>query len=63
MQINQTNFYLTDKQVAARYGVHRTTVWRWVRNGQFPAPVDLSEGCKRWSDSAIAKHEQKIERN
>ncbi|MFZ7127719.1 MAG: helix-turn-helix transcriptional regulator [Desulfobacterales bacterium] len=60
MKINQTTFYLTDKQVAQRYGVHRTTIWRWVRAGSFPAPKAISEGCKRWSDNDIAAHEQRV---
>ena len=61
MEINNVEKYLTDKQVAARYNVHRTTVLRWVREGLFPKPTKLSEGCSRWSDAAIARHERKIE--
>lgn len=60
MHINETSFYLTDKQVAQRYGVHRTTVWRWVRSGSFPAPKPISDGCKRWADNDIAAHEQRM---
>lgn len=31
--------YLSDVQVAARYGVHRTTPWRWAQaDGSFPKP-------------------------
>ena len=41
--------YLADNQVAARYGVHRSTPWRWVKSDpEFPAPVTLSSGCTRW---------------
>lgn len=40
--------YLTDKQVSARFGVTRTTPWRWVQQGTFPRPVKLSPGCTRW---------------
>lgn len=41
--------YLSDTQVAARYGVHRSTPWRWVRTDlNFPAPVTLTPGCTRW---------------
>ena len=60
MQINNTAFYLTDKQVANRYGVHRTTVWRWVRTGKFPAPKSISDGCRRWADDDIAAHEKRV---
>jgi len=42
--------FLTDKQVASRYGVTRTSVWRWLKTLEdFPAPVKLSEGCARWT--------------
>lgn len=41
--------YLSDQQVAARYGVHRSTPWRWVKaDSSFPEPVTLTPGCTRW---------------
>lgn len=43
-----TQIYLTDRQVAARYGVARQTPWRWVEHGDFPRPVRLSTACTRW---------------
>ena len=40
--------YLSDTQVAARYGVHRTTPWRWAKTElSFPKPFVLSPGCTR----------------
>lgn len=46
--------YLSDTQLAARYGVHRSTIWRWVKNDPaFPQPVQLSIGCTRWKNSDI----------
>lgn len=46
--------YLSDLQVAARYGVHRSTPWRWAKSEQgFPAPVTLSPGCTRWPLSTL----------
>lgn len=57
MQINETQCFLSDKQLAIRYGVHRTTIWRWVRTGNFPAPKILSSKCSRWADDDIAAHE------
>lgn len=50
--------FVSDKQLAKRYGVHRTTIWRWVRNGEFPPPFKISEGCTRWSMGAVLDHEQ-----
>lgn len=48
------NEFLTDKQVAARYGIGKTTIWRWRRNDpSFPTPVTLSERCVRWRMSDL----------
>ncbi|GLS33748.1 transcriptional regulator, AlpA family [Mesorhizobium albiziae] len=41
--------YLTDVQVGERFGVCRTTVWRWTRvDPSFPKPVKVSTGATRW---------------
>lgn len=41
--------YVSDKHLAKRYGVSRSTVWRWLKNDpNFPRPVTLSPGCTRW---------------
>lgn len=46
--------YLSDSQLAARYGVHRLTPWRWARDGSaFPKPHSLTPGCTRWKLSEI----------
>lgn len=40
--------YLSDAQLARRYGVHRVTIWRWATTGTIPQPVRLSPGVTRW---------------
>jgi prophage regulatory protein len=46
--------YMTDKQVADRFGISRVTVWRWRKTDPaFPAPITLSAGCVRWRLSEI----------
>lgn len=46
--------YLSDLQLSARYGVHRTTPWRWAKsNATFPKPITLTPGCTRWKLSEI----------
>lgn len=47
------NRYLTDRQVADRFSVHRVTPWRWSERGTFPKPIKLSSGCTRWRESDI----------
>lgn len=51
--------FLTDMDLAARYGVHRSTPWRWAKTDPtFPKPVILTPGCTRWRLSEIAAWEQ-----
>lgn len=46
--------FLTDKQLAARYGVTRPTIWGWTRDDPtFPKPIKLSPGCTRWKLAEI----------
>jgi len=40
--------YLRDTDLASRYSVSRSTIWRWVRRGLLPQPVQISECCTRW---------------
>lgn len=45
-----TSHFLSDTQIAQRYGVSRQTVWRWAStDGTFPTPIKLSPGCTRWN--------------
>ena len=51
--------FLTDKQVADRYGITRTTVWRWRKTDPtFPQPVTLSPGCVRFRKVDLEVWEQ-----
>ncbi|MEX0603838.1 MAG: helix-turn-helix domain-containing protein [Marinobacter sp.] len=45
--------YLSDKHISERYEVSRQTVWRWVREGKFPAPLKLGPNCTRWKLSDV----------
>lgn len=57
-KMNET--YLSDTELAARYGVHRTTLRRWAKTDPaFPKAVSLSPGCTRWKLSAIVGWEMK----
>lgn len=56
--------FLSDKDVAQRYSVSRSTIWCWLkRNPHFPRPVYLSNGTTRWRiadldayDDALGTH-------
>lgn len=41
-------------ELMRRCGLSRSTLWRKVRNGTFPAPVQLSQGCTGWWESEVA---------
>lgn len=43
------NEYLSDLQLSNRYGVHRATIHRWARGGDFPKPIKLGANCTRWA--------------
>lgn len=45
--------YVSDRQLAERYGVHRATIWRWSQQGLLPEPVSLSDQCTRWDLAEI----------
>lgn len=53
-----TETYLSDKDLARRYGVSRVTPWRWTERGEFPKPVKLSAGCTRWRLSDLLAWEE-----
>ena len=51
--------YFSDIQLAEKFRVHRTTIWRWVKNCGFPKPVNLSPGCTRWTGKCVDEWEAK----
>ena len=53
----QQSTYISDLQLAQRFGVSRATVWRWAQHGKFPQPVKLSPGTSRWKLSAVEQWE------
>src|SRR5688572_26095248 len=49
--------YVSDTQLAARYSVSRSTIWRWACSGILPTPVRLSSCCTRWRLDLIEQRE------
>ncbi len=54
------NLYLSVDQVAARFGVSKDSIWRWKRNGGFPAPVKLGGTTTRWRLTDIERWEEQL---
>jgi prophage regulatory protein len=53
------NHYVSDKTLAARYDVSRSTIWRWSHIGQLPKPVKIF-GSTRWAISEIERSEKEL---
>lgn len=49
--------YLRDTDLAERYSISRSTVWRWARKGVLPAPIHLSDCCSRWKLDEIERRD------
>ncbi|MFD2738037.1 helix-turn-helix transcriptional regulator [Sulfitobacter aestuarii] len=54
--------YLKDREVAARYGISRQTVWRRKKNGQLPPPVKIAPHSTRWKLSTLMEFERRFNR-
>jgi len=54
------DFYRTDKEVSTRLGIGRSTLWAWVAQGRFPAPVKIGPRASRWTDSSIRQWEDSL---
>ncbi|WP_183383559.1 helix-turn-helix domain-containing protein [Halomonas stenophila] len=40
--------YLKDTQACSRYGVSRSTWWRWLAERRIPQPVKIGPRATRW---------------
>lgn len=56
----QLKIYLSDKDLAARYGVIRGTIWRWLSEGRLPAPVHIGPNTTRWRLADLEAHERQF---
>jgi prophage regulatory protein len=45
--------YLREKQILQLLPITRSTLWRWVRAGQFPKPIKISQGVTVWSQENV----------
>ena len=41
------------KHLQQELNISRSTIWRWVREGKFPAPVQLGPNVKAWRETDI----------
>lgn len=53
---------LRAKSVMARMGWSRTTLWRRVRDGEFPAPVKTGANINGWYDDEVDEAQANLPR-
>ncbi|MDX1573806.1 MAG: AlpA family phage regulatory protein [Methylophaga sp.] len=59
IQLSHQTKYLTDKEVAARYSLGRSTIWLWTRENKFPKPRKLNHST-RWHVDDLIKWEAEL---
>jgi prophage regulatory protein len=47
---------LRQKQVLALLGISASTLWQWIKDNQFPAPIALGPNTKAWLEDEIDQH-------
>ena len=54
--------WLTDRDLAARYGVSRITPWRWAKDEKrgFPKPRKLGANTSRWSAAEVEAYDRRM---
>lgn len=58
---NNPQKWLQDKELAARFGLGRSTVWvRAKIDPDFPKPKKISNGLSRWHLDEIVEFEKKL---
>ena len=50
--------YYTVREVATRYAVGPSTIWAWVSQGDFPAPIKFSPKVTRWHVEDLLSHDE-----
>ena len=44
---------LTRHQVEKMLGIRRSTIYKLMRQGKLPEPIQISSGCVRWQKSEL----------
>ena len=44
---------LTRQQVEKMLGIRRSTIYKLMRQGRLPEPIQISPGCVRWQKSEL----------
>ncbi len=48
-----TDTFLNQTEVQKKFGISRTTLYRWTRDGNFPKGMRLSSNMLRWKQDDV----------
>lgn len=51
--------FIRPKELARRWRVNRSTIWRWVRAGDLPAPVRINKQVVAWPMQVVRAFEER----
>ena len=49
--------FIRANELAQRWRVHRSTIWRWARQGHLPQPKRFSKGVAAWPMAVVREFE------
>lgn len=49
---NEIKFYRLS-QLKKKLSVSRSSIWAWVKQGEFPKPIKLGKNCTAWNAEDI----------
>lgn len=52
--------YLTADWVKRRYSISNSTLYKWIAEGHFPAPVKIGPRAVRWASVSLRKFEASL---
>jgi prophage regulatory protein len=55
--MERMKLYLRDTELAARWDIDQSTVWRLAARGKIPRPLRISGKISRWPIAEIEAHE------
>jgi len=53
LEATSLDTFLTVKEVSAHVGIGVSTVWKFVRQGEFPRPIKIGQNITRWRLSEV----------
>ena len=52
--------FIREKELLELLSISHATLWRWVKDGSFPAPCKLGPGVTAWAETEVREHLQKL---